>query len=101
MRKITIELYANSEYSLDDRLKEIQMEITRLVWPSCCFTDGSRKRLESGCIEEEKQYQLSDYEYEKEDPTWRFGGNTVCTGKWRMQIVPDVEYEKFQESPDL
>jgi len=101
MRKITIELYANSEYSLDDRLKEIQMEITRIVWPSCCFTDGSRKRLESGCIEEEKQYQLSDYEYEKEDPTWRFGGNTVCTGKWRMQIVPDVEYEKFQESPDL
>ena len=101
MRKITIELYANSEYALDERLKEIKWAINDVVWPSCCFTDGSRKRLESGCIEEEKQYQLSDYEYEKEDPTWRFGGNTVCTGKWKMQIVPDVEYEKFQESPDL
>lgn len=101
MRKITIELYANSEYSLDDRLKEIQMEITKIVWPSCSFTDGSRKHFESGCIEEEKQYQLSDYEYEKEDPTWNSGGNTVCTGKWKMQIVPDQDYRKFQESPDL
>ena len=101
MRKITIELYANSEYKLDDRLKEIQMEITRLVWPSCCFTDGSRKHFESGCIEEEKQYQLPDYEYEKEDPNWNSGGNTVCTGKWKMQIVPDQDYRKFQESPDL
>ena len=101
MRKITIELYANSEYALDDRLKEIRWAINRTVWPSSCFTEGSRKQLESGCIEEEKQYQLSDYEHEKEDPTWNSGGNTVCTGKWKMQIVPDTEYEKFQETPDL
>ena len=47
MRKITIELYANSEYSLDDRLKEIKWAITKTVWPSCWFTDGSRKHLES------------------------------------------------------
>ena len=101
MRKITIELYANSEYKLDDRLKEIQREITRLVWPSCCFTDGSRKHFESGCIEEEKQYQLSDYEYEKEDPTWKYAGNEAVVAKWQMQIVPDQDYVKFQESPDL
>ena len=101
MRKITIELYANNEYALDERLKEIRWAINDVVWPSSCFSEGSRKRLESGCIEEEKQYQLSDYEYEKEDPTWNSGGNTVCTGKWKMQIVPDTEYEKFQESPDL
>ena len=101
MRKITIELYANNEYALDERLKQIRWAINDVVWPSSCFSEGSRKRLESGCIEEEKQYQLSDYEYEKEDPTWNSGGNTVCTGKWKMQIVPDTEYEKFQESPDL
>ena len=101
MRKITIELYANNEYALDERLKEIRWAINDVVWPSSCFSEGSRKRLESGCIEEEKQYQLSDYEYEKEDPTWNSGGNTVCTGKWKMQIDPDTEYEKFQESPDL
>ena len=101
MRKITIELYANSEYKLDDRLKEIQMEITRLVWPSCSFTDGSRKHFESGCIEEEKQYQLPDYEYDKEDPTWKYGGNESIVGKWQMQIVPDEEYVNFQKSEEL
>ena len=101
MRKITIELYANSEYALDDRLKEIRWAINRTVWPSSCFTEGSRKHLESGCIEEEKQYQLSDYEHEKEDPTWNTCGNTVCTGKWQMKIVPDQDYVNFQQTPEL
>ena len=101
MRKITIEVYANNEYALDERLKAIRWAINRTVWPSCCFAEGSRKRLESGCIEEEKQYQLCDYEYDKEDPTWRFSGNDAVVGKWKMQIVPDTEYVKFQESPDL
>ena len=101
MRKITIELYANSEYKLDDRLKEIQMEITRLVWPSCCFTDGSRKHFESGCIEEEKQYQLSDYEYKKENPTWSSCNPMVTTGRWKMEVVPDQDYVNFQKSEEL
>ena len=101
MRKITIELYANNEYALDERLKEIRWAINDVVWPSSCFSQGSRKRLESGCIEEEKEYLLTDYEYDKEDPTWNSGGNTVCTGKWKMQIVPDQEYVQFQETPDL
>ena len=59
MRKITIDLYANTEYALRDRLLEVDRAISHPVWPSCCFTDGSRKHFESGCIEEEKQYQLS------------------------------------------
>ena len=101
MRKITIELYANNEYALRERLLEVDRAISHTIWPSCPFTKKVRSLKESGCIEEEKQYQLSDYEYEKEDPTWNLGGNTVCTGKWKMQIVPDTEYEKFQESPDL
>jgi len=101
MRKITIELYANSEYSLDDRLKEIRWAINSIVWPSSSFSEGSRKRLESGCLEEEKQYQLSDYEYEKEDPTWKHGGNHAVTGKWKMQIVPDQDYVNFQDTPEL
>ena len=64
-------------------------------------TESSNTKKASGCIEEEKQYQLSDYEYEKEDPTWKYGSNYVTTGKWKMQIVPDEEYVKFQESPEL
>ena len=101
MRCFTIKVYANSEYALSDRLKEIQWDIDRTIWPSACFTDNSRKRLESGCIEEEKEYLLTDYEHDKEDPTWRFGGNTSMVGKWKMQIVKDQEYEKFQDSPEL
>ena len=101
MRKITIELYANNEYALRERLLEVDRAISHTVWPSCPFTKKVRSIKESGCIEEEKQYQLPDYEYEKEDPNWNSGGNTVCTGKWKMQIVPDEEYVNFQESPDL
>ena len=33
MRKITIELYANNEYALDERLKEIRWAINDVV----CF----------------------------------------------------------------
>ena len=101
MRKITIELYANNEYALDERLKQIRWDINNIIWPSSCFSEGSRKRLESGYIEEEKQMLLSDYEYEKEDQTWKYGSNYVTTAKWKMQVVPDEEYVKFQESPDL
>ena len=100
MRKFTVEFYANSEYSVRERLQEIGRSIDNVVWP-WTPTESSNTKKASGCIEEEKQYQLSDYEYEKEDPTWNSGGNTVCTGKWKMQIVSDQEYVKFQESPDL
>ena len=65
MRKITIELYANNEYALDERLKQIRWDINNIIWPSSCFSEGSRKRLESGCIEEETEYKLTDYEGNK------------------------------------
>ena len=101
MRKITIELYANSEYSMHERLLEIDRAITRSVWPSCRLDKKGMSQKQSGCIEEEKNYLLSDYEYDKEDPNWNSCSNTVCTGKWKMQIVPDQDYRNFQESPDL
>ena len=100
MRKITIELYANSEYALRERLLEIDRAICHTVWPSCSLYQG-RNHKESGCIEEEKHYLLTDYEYDKEDPTWSNCNPMVTTGKWKMQIVPDQEYVQFQESPDL
>ena len=103
MRKFTVTFYANSEYSVRERLQEIDNSISNIVWPYPSNIDSSKTRTKklSGSIEEEKQYQLSDYEYEKEDPNWNSGGNTVCTGKWKMQIVPDEDYVTFQESPDL
>ena len=101
MRKITIEVYANSEYALDDRLKEIRWAINSTVWPSCSFSEGSRKQKESGCIEEETEYKLTDYEYHKENPNWRYRRNQDCVGKWKMEVVPDEEYVNFQGTPDL
>ena len=101
MRKITIELYANNEYALDERLKQIRWAINDVVWPSSCFSEGSRKRLESGCIEEETEYKLSDYEYDKENPNWRYGRDHECVGKWKMQVVPDEDYVNFQDSEEL
>ena len=101
MRKITIELYANNEYALDERLKQIRWDINNIIWPSYCFSESSRKRLESGCIKEETEYKLTDYEYDKENPNWRGGFTQDCVGKWKMQVVPDEEYVKFQESSEL
>ena len=101
MRKIKVEFYANSEYSVRERLQEIGRSIDNTVWPWPSDTEGSKLKKASGCIEEEKQYQLSDYEYEKEDPTWKYGGNESIVAKWQMQIVKDEEYVNFQDSEEL
>ena len=103
MRKFTIEFYANSEYSVRERLQEIDNSISNIVWP-CTFmsnSEGTKTKKASCCIEEETQYQLSDYEYEKEDPTWKYGSNYVTTGKWKMEVVPDEDYVNFQKRPEL
>ena len=52
-------------------------------------------------IEEEKKFKLSDYEYDKEDPTFWHTGNYAVTGKWKMEVVPDQDYVDFQKSEEL
>ena len=103
MRKFTVTIYANSEYSVRERLLEIDNSISNIVWPYPSNIDSSKTRTKklSGSIEEEKQYQLSDYEYEKEDPTWKYGRDYVTTGKWKMEVVPDQDYVNFQNSEEL
>ena len=103
MRKFTVTFYANSEYSVRERLQEIDNSISNIVWPYPSNIDSSKTRTKklSGSIEEEKQYQLSDYEYEKEDPTWKYGRDYVTTGKWKMEVVPDQDYVNFQKSEEL
>lgn len=102
MRKFTVTFYANSEYSVRERLQEIDNSISNIVWPYPSNIDSSKTRTKklSGSIEEEKQYQLSDYEYEKEDPTWKYGRDYVTTGKWKMEVVPDQDYVNFQKSEE-
>jgi hypothetical protein len=103
MRKFTVTIYANSEYSVRERLQEIDNSISNIVWPYPSNIDSSKTRTKklSGSIEEEKQYQLSDYEYEKEDPTWKYGRDYVTTGRWKMEVVPDQDYVDFQKSEEL
>ena len=102
MRKFTVTIYANSEYSVRERLQEIDHSISNIVWP-CCNIDSSTTRTKklTGRIDEDKEMLLSDYEYEKEDPTWKYGNNYVTTGKWKMEVVPDQDYVDFQKTPDL
>ena len=40
MRKFTVEFYANSEYSVRERLQEIDNSISNIVWP-CTWINGS------------------------------------------------------------
>ena len=101
MRCFTIKVYANSEYALSDRLKEIQWDIDRTIWPSSFGSKKVRKLKESSYIQEDSEFHLTDYEYDKENPNWRGGFTQDCVGKWKMQVVPDEEYVNFQKSPDL
>ena len=103
MRKFTVEFYANSEYSVRERLQEIDNSISNIVWPYPSNIDSSKTRTKklSGHIDEEKQHLLTDYEYDKEDPTWSSCNNYVTTGKWKMEVVPDEDYVNFQKSPYL
>ena len=103
MRKFTVTFYANSEYTVRERLQEIDNSISNIVWPYPSNIDSSKTRTKklSGSIEEEKQYQLSDYEYEKEDPTWKYGRDYVTTGRWKMEVVSDQDYVNFQNSEEL
>ena len=102
MRKFTVTIYANSEYSVRERLREIDHSISNIVWP-CCNIDSSKTRTKklTGRIDEEKQLHLTDYEYKKEDPTFMMGDNYATTGKWKMEVVPDQDYVNFQKSEEL
>ena len=102
MRKFTVKIYANSEYSVRERLQEIDHSISNIVWPSCNI-DSSKTRTKklTGRIDEEKQLHLTDYEYKKEDPTFMMGDNYATTGKWKMEVVPDQDYVNFQKSEEL
>ena len=103
MRKFTVTIYANDEYTVRERLQEIDHSISNIVWPYPSNIDSSKTRTKklTGQIDEEKQMLLSDYEYDKEDPTWSSCSNDVTTGRWKMEVVPDQDYVDFQKSPDL
>ena len=101
MRCFTIKVYANSEYALSDRLKEIQWDIDRKIWPSSYGSKKVRKLKESSSIQDVSKFHLDDYEYDKENPNWRYMQTYETVGKWQMQIVRDDDYVEFQKSEEL
>tara|TARA_B100000902_G_scaffold316919_1_gene308397 strand:- start:6 stop:266 length:261 start_codon:yes stop_codon:yes gene_type:complete len=84
MRKHTITVYTNDEYSLYDILNEVRAEIDSKVFNR----DNTKQRKFSGTWEEEKSnsssfcYSSSHYE-------------TVA--KWESNVVPNSEFIQFQK----
>ena len=83
MRKHTITIYTNDEYSLYDILKEVRSEIDRKVFDR----QNIRQRKFSGTWEVEK---------DSTSPTWPYWGNYETVAKWESNIVPNSEFIKFQ-----
>jgi len=88
MRKHTITVYTNDEYSLYDILREVRSEIDRKVFDRT----NIRQRKFSGTWEVEKDYK---------SPTWPYHGNYETVAKWESNVVPDSEFIKFQRSSEL
>ena len=76
MRKHTITVYTNDEYSLYDILNDVRAEIDSTVFNR----DNTRQRKFSGT-------------WEAERPNWSY--ETVA--KWESNVVPDSEFIQFQK----
>ena len=76
MRKHTITVYTNDEYSLHDILSEVRAEIDSKVFNR----DNTKQRKFSGT-------------WEEEGPNWSY--ETVA--KWESNVVPKSEFIQFQK----
>ena len=84
MRKHTITVYTNDEYSLYDILNEVRSEIDRKVFSR----DNIKQRKFSGSHEIEKS---------TDSPTWKYFGHYEKVASWESNVVPDDEFIKFQK----
>tara|TARA_R100001460_G_scaffold22949_2_gene46564 strand:+ start:150 stop:416 length:267 start_codon:yes stop_codon:yes gene_type:complete len=85
MRKHTITVYTNDEYSLYDILREVRSEIDRKVFDRT----NIRQRKFSGTWEEEvtSSSPLAD----------RYGYRYETVAKWESVVVPNKEFIQFQK----
>ena len=84
MRKHTITVYTNDEYSLYNILNEVRSQIDCTVFDR----DNIRQRKFSGALKWE------DYSYwQAERPYWP--DETVA--KWESNVVPKSEFIQFQK----
>ena len=83
MRKHTITIYSNDEYTFWQILKEVNIDITKEVFDR----ENIRKRKFSGTLEQEKDC---------DSPNWRYMGNTETIAKWESNVVSESEFRRFQ-----
>jgi len=85
MRKHTITVYTNDEYSLFEILREVRSEIDRKVFDR----DNIRQRKFSGTWEEEvtSSSPLAN----------RYGYRYETVAKWESVVVPNKEFIQFQK----
>tara|TARA_R100000008_G_C3510673_1_gene128638 strand:+ start:235 stop:501 length:267 start_codon:yes stop_codon:yes gene_type:complete len=86
MRKHTITVYTNDEYSLYDILNEVRSEIDHKVFSR----DNIRQRKFAGTVEGEKtssNFFTSNNLY----------GEYEVVAKWESNVVPDNEFVQFQK----
>ena len=91
MRKHTITVYANDEYSLYDILNEVRSEIDHKVFDR----DNIRQRKFSGTVEDEKDFNSKIFN------STNLYGHYEVVAKWESNVVPDNEFLQFQKSSEL
>ena len=84
MRKHTITVYTNDEYSFYDILNEVRSQIDRKVFDRT----NIRQRKFSGSHEIEKSTN---------SPTWKYYGHYETVALWESNVVPDSEFIQFQK----
>ena len=93
MRRHTITVYSNSEYSLHEILRDTSWDITSKVFDR---KDKTKQKFE-GYIEVEKEHMLSDYDGKKENPNWKFCDDKDTVARWTSEVVPDEMFINFQQ----
>ena len=84
MRKHTITVYTNDEYSLYDILNEVRAEIDSKVFNR----DNTKQRKFSGIWEEEKS---------NSSPVCYSSSHYETVAKWESNVVPNSEFIQFQK----
>ena len=86
MRKHTITVYTNDEYSLYEILNDVRAEIDSTVFNR----DNTRQRKFSGTWETERSTRSGEF--------WeRAALNYETVAKWESNVVPNSEFIQFQK----
>ncbi len=86
MRKHTITVYTNDEYSLSDILNEVRAEIDSKVFNR----NNTKQRKFSGTWETERSNRSGEF--------WeRAVLNYETVAKWESNVVPNSEFIQFQK----